>query len=127
MTPQAIPKRGFTLMVILLLAIALSAIALVYTRHEARVLFMEQESLSRKRDALNTEYHRLQLEQSAYGAYHEIEARAPRDLGLRAPSPEEIYLIGDQGGYFFTGLEPTTSPASLVQNDSPADATERQE
>ncbi|MEM6817348.1 MAG: cell division protein FtsL [Pseudomonadota bacterium] len=126
MSVRTTQRRGFTLMVMLLLAIALSAVALVYTRHEARVLHMEQESLSRKRDALNTEYHRLQLEQSAYGAYHEIEARAPRDLGLRAPSPEEIYLIGDQGGYSFTGLELNTT-APVVQNGLPVDATERQE
>lgn len=99
-------RRGLSLLALLLLALTLSCIGLVYTRHESRELFIELQELSRERDALNTQYHQLQLEQSAHAAFSEIEKMAPEKLGLHAPSVDEVYLIGDDGRYWFTGLAP---------------------
>ncbi|MEL7024318.1 MAG: cell division protein FtsL [Pseudomonadota bacterium] len=101
-------RRGLTLSMALLLALVVSAIALVYTRHQSRQLFIELQELSRQRDALNIQYQSLQLEQGAHAAYNRLEERAPDELGLHAPSPQEVYLIGSDGRYWFTGLAPMT-------------------
>lgn len=122
-------RRGLTLAMTLLLALVVSAIALVYTRHQSRQLFIELQELSRERDALNTQYQSLQLEQGAHAAYNRLEERAPKELGLHAPAPEEVYLIGSDGRYWFTGLAPMTEAlaAQLAEAEASAGDPARQE
>ncbi len=74
----------------------ISAIALVYTKHEARKIFVELEQLTTERDELNIEWGQLQIEQSTWATHARIERVALDELALKRPKPTEIYLIERQ-------------------------------
>ncbi len=74
----------------------LSALALVYTKHESRTLFIELQGLSQERDDLNIEYGQLQIEQSMWATHSRIEKLASEDLELIRPESEDIYVIEQQ-------------------------------
>lgn len=71
----------------------MSALAIVYTKHESRKLFVELEALTLERDQLNTEWGQLQIEQSTWATHARIEQVANDDLSLVRPAPSEIYVI----------------------------------
>ena len=71
----------------------LSAIALVYTKHESRKLFVELEQLTQERDELNIEWGQLQIEQSTWAQHARIEQVASEDLSLVRPEATEIFVI----------------------------------
>ena len=71
----------------------LSALALVYTKHESRKLFVELEALTNERDQLNIEWGQLQIEQSTWSTHARIEQVATEDLSLVRPEATEIYVI----------------------------------
>ena len=70
-----------------------SALAIVYTKHESRKLFVELENLTAERDALNIEWGQLQIEQSTWAAHARIERVAVEEMSLVRPQSEEIYVI----------------------------------
>jgi cell division protein FtsL len=74
----------------------ISALAIVYTKHEARKLFIEHEQLMSQRDDLNTEYGQLQIEQSTWATHARIERVAVEELALVRPRPTEIFVIEQQ-------------------------------
>ena len=71
----------------------ISAMALVYTKHESRKLFVELEQLSHERDELNIEWGQLQIEQSTWAQHARIEQVAVDDLALVRPETSEIFVI----------------------------------
>ena len=71
----------------------LSAMALVYTKHESRKLFIELEALADERDRLNIEWGQLQIEQSTWATHARIERVAAEDLALERPATADIYVI----------------------------------
>ncbi len=71
----------------------MSAMALVYTKHEARKLFVELEGLSHERDDLNIEWGQLQIEQSTWATHARIEQVALDRLSLVRPESTEIFVI----------------------------------
>ncbi len=83
--------------VMLVLALAavcvVSALALVYTKHEARKLFVQLEDLTERRDELNIEWGQLQIEQSTWATHARIERVATDDLALTRPLADEIFVI----------------------------------
>ena len=90
----ATPSRPPVLVtVIFALVCVVSAIALIYTKHDARRLFIELESLSADRDQLNIEWGQLQIEQSTWATHARIERVAAEDLSLLRPKATEIYVI----------------------------------
>lgn len=70
-----------------------SAMALVYTKHESRKLFVELEQLTTGRDELNIEWGQLQIEQSTWATHARIEQVATEDLKLTRPDTTEIFVI----------------------------------
>lgn len=91
---QVVPQRqSFLLVVIFALVCVMSAMALVYTKHESRTLFVELEQLSDERDELNIEWGQLQIEQSTWATHSRIEKVAAEDLALVRPEATEIYVI----------------------------------
>jgi cell division protein FtsL len=78
------------------LVCVLSAMALVYTKHESRRLFVELESLTDERDRLNIEWGQLQIEQSTWATHARIEKVATDDLSLVRPDSSEIFIIERQ-------------------------------
>jgi len=73
-----------------------SAMALVYTKHESRRLFVELEQLTQERDELNIEWGQLQIEQSTWATHARIEQVATDDLSLVRPQSTEIFVIERQ-------------------------------
>jgi len=72
------------------------AMALVYTKHESRKLFVELEELTRERDELNIEWGQLQIEQSTWATHGRIEQVASDKLSLVRPDPDDVYVIERQ-------------------------------
>ena len=95
---MAISKNGQPILLLMIFAVVcvISAIALVYTKHESRKLFVELEQLTNERDELNIEWGQLQIEQSTWATHARIERVALEELALVRPKSTEIYLIERQ-------------------------------
>ncbi|KAF1005958.1 MAG: Cell division protein FtsL [Luteibacter sp.] len=63
-----------------------SAIDVIWHRQQARTLSIQLYKLAAERDALQSEYGRLLLEQATYADPQVVEERATRDLGM-VPQP----------------------------------------
>jgi cell division protein FtsL len=91
---QAVSRpQSFLLTFVFAVVCVLSAIALVYTKHESRKLFVELEALTQVRDELNIEWGQLQIEQSTWAQHARIEKVATDDLALVRPAAADIYVI----------------------------------
>lgn len=88
--PATLPL-GLTL--VLVLACVASAMAIIHTRQKSRELFVELQRLSAQRDALNIDWGRLQIEQSAYATHARVERLAQRELALERPQASDIYIV----------------------------------
>lgn len=77
----------------LLAAVLVSALLVVQARHQSRVVFAEIQALENRRDALNEEWGRLQLEQSTWAMASRIENLARTRLEMRSPAPEQLILV----------------------------------
>ncbi len=86
-------RQPFALVLVFAIVCVTSAIALVYTKHESRRLFVELESLTEERDELNIEWGQLQIEQSTWATHARIEQVATDDLELMRPEATEIFVI----------------------------------
>ena len=78
---------------LLLFAVVASALGVVWTRHESRVLFVQLTQLQNQRDDLNIEYGRLELEQATYAEPRRIDDEARQKLGMVDPRPQDIRLL----------------------------------
>ncbi|HZX72636.1 MAG TPA: cell division protein FtsL [Rhodanobacter sp.] len=79
--------------VLLLFVVVASALGVVWTRHESRVLFVQLTALQNQRDDLNIEYGRLELEQATYAEPRRIDDEARQKLGMIEPRPQDIRLL----------------------------------
>lgn len=86
-------RQPFMLTLVFALVCVMSAVALVYTKHESRKLFIELEALNSERDKLNIEWGQLQIEQSTWATHARIEQVAADELALTRPKSDEIYVI----------------------------------
>jgi cell division protein FtsL len=84
---------GALIMLILLMAALASALGVVWTRHESRVLFVILTTLQNQRDELNIEYGKLELEQATYAEPRRIDDDARQKLGMVNPRPQDIRLL----------------------------------
>ena len=78
---------------VLLVANIVSALAVVYARHQHRQLFVQMSRLERARDELNIEFGRLQLEQATWSESNRIDQVARDRLGMKFPEGAEIVVI----------------------------------
>jgi len=88
-----IKQQPFLLVFVFAVVCVLSAMALVYTKHESRKLFVELEGLTHERDNLNIEWGQLQIEQSTWATHARIEQVAADRLSLIRPQSTEIFVI----------------------------------
>ena len=79
--------------IVLALLISVVASAVVWTRHENRVLFVSLTALQNQRDDLNIEYGRLELEQATHAEPRRIDDEARQKLGMFEPRPQDIRLL----------------------------------
>ena len=95
--PAANSAKGFDgsrfTAVVLLLATIASGMMLVYSRHQARVLFQQLEALSTQHDEQQIEWGRLQLEQATWSENSRIEQIARDRLGLDFPEQTKVVVI----------------------------------
>ena len=80
-------------LLVMLTAVMVSAIAVVWTRHQSRVLFVQLTQLQSQRDDLNIEFGRLELEQATWAEPRRIDDEARSKLGMFMPSPQDIRLV----------------------------------
>jgi cell division protein FtsL len=78
---------------ILLVAIIATSLAVVYSRHQDRKLFIELQALGYDKDAMDVEYGQLQLEQSTLTTHGKVEQAARTRLGMVNPSPQQVQII----------------------------------
>lgn len=90
------PRQPLLLTLVFAIVCVVSALAMIYTKHEARKLFVELEQLTAERDKLNIEWGQLQIEQSTWATHARIERVAADDLSLVRPEATEIYVIERQ-------------------------------
>jgi cell division protein FtsL len=89
-------RQPFLLIFVFSVVCVLSSMAMIYTKHESRKLFVELEQLTDQRDELNIEWGQLQIEQSTWATHARIEKVATDDLSLLRPEATEIYVIERQ-------------------------------
>ncbi|HEX2493851.1 MAG TPA: cell division protein FtsL [Steroidobacter sp.] len=70
-----------------------SAVGVVWTKHQARSLFIQWQALIAERDALDIEWGQLKLEQSAWSTHGRVEQTARVDLKMVIPRPDEVHLL----------------------------------
>lgn len=84
---------GLFSLLLLLGAVLASAIAVVWTRHQSRSLFVQFSQLQSQRDELNIEYGRLELEQATWAEPRRIDSEARTKLGMFTPRPQDVQLV----------------------------------
>ncbi len=89
-------RQPFLLTFVFALGCVISAVALIYVKHESRKIFVELEQLTTARDELNIEWGQLQIEQSTWATHARIEKVAREQLSLVRPKSTEIYVIERQ-------------------------------
>ena len=70
-----------------------AAIAVVWSKHEARSLFIELQRLHAERDRLDIEWGQLKLEQSAFAMHGRVEQTARGNLEMVVPRPDEVRIV----------------------------------
>ena len=81
------------LLAILIAANVLSAIGVVFARHEHRQLFIALTKAEKARDELNIEFGRLQLEQATWAESNRIDQVARMRLGMKFPEAGDIVVV----------------------------------
>jgi len=81
------------IMAVLWVALLAAAIAVVWSKHQARSLFIELQALHSERDALDIEWGQLKLEQSAWAMHGRVEQTARLSLEMVVPRPDEVRIV----------------------------------
>jgi cell division protein FtsL len=64
----------------------------VFVRHRHRQTFIELSRAERKRDDINLEFGRLQLEQATLAEANRVD-RSPREAGHEVPEAADIVVV----------------------------------
>ena len=78
---------------VLWLAVLASSVQVIYSRHKARDTFMQLDKLSAERDALETEWGRLQLEQSYWSSHAFVERVANAKMQMSIPQTRDVRIV----------------------------------
>ena len=62
--------------------------------HQKRILFIEYQGLIKERDALKTEWKRIQIELSQLSSGLRLEDIARSKVNMSIPNPSSINIIG---------------------------------
>ncbi|MBI3772958.1 MAG: cell division protein FtsL [Gammaproteobacteria bacterium] len=81
------------LLVVMGVAVLLSALTVVYAKFKSRTLFSELQALQAEKDGLDVEWGQLQLEQSTLTAHGRIEGIARSRLGLTLPTQKQVVIV----------------------------------
>lgn len=79
--------------VAMVLLVMVSAIGVIYAKHNNRMLYVELRKLQQERDELNVDWGRLQLEQSTWATHGRIEGVARTRLDMRTLNYGEVVIV----------------------------------
>lgn len=82
---QLMDHGGLMLPLALALAVMVSALAVVRTKHENRALVNQAEKLRQEKEQLQSEWAQLQLEEATLGDHSRVERIAREQLGMIEP------------------------------------------
>ncbi len=82
-----------SVLAIMMVVVLVSALGVVYIKHQSRKLFVELQSLQKNRDELNIEWGKLLLEMTTLATPTRVENIARNKLGMKAPLPESIIIV----------------------------------
>lgn len=82
-----------TSLLTLVAVVFVTALAVVYVKHESRKLFVDLQGLELQRDNLDVEWGRLQLEESTWAAHGRVENVAHTQLGMGLPPKDQVVLV----------------------------------
>ena len=78
----------------LLLTLVLgSALAVIYVKHQSRVLFSELRGIQKQQDRQVIEWGRLQLQNTTLATHSNVESRARKDLEMQLPEKVELVRL----------------------------------
>lgn len=77
----------------LMLLLMVTAVLVVYAKHQNRMLYTRLNALQQQRDELNVDWGRLQLELSTWATHGRIESVARRQLGMRTLNYGEVVIV----------------------------------
>jgi len=86
-------KLQILILIIVLLANIGSALGVVYSRHESRLLAVELSALESQQDEGLAEWSRLQIEQGWLADASQIEKKARGVLHMQQPDKTQILVI----------------------------------
>ena len=86
-------KKWYRRAFILFLLICFSGLGEVYLEHQKRILFINYQSLIKERDALKTEWKRIQIELSQLSSGLRLEDIARSKVNMSIPNPSTINII----------------------------------
>jgi len=92
MSVKPLPPGSF-LLLLLFIAVLISALAVSYTAHWNRQLLNAHFAELSVRDKAQAEWGRLVLEQSTWTAHNRIESLAVSQLQMRIPEPAEVRMV----------------------------------
>jgi cell division protein FtsL len=78
---------------LLLLVVVVSAVCVVFSKHQGRKLFIELQALEYERDAMDVEWGQLQLEQSTLTTQGQVEVAARDRLGMVVQSADNMVIV----------------------------------
>lgn len=79
--------------VLLILAVFVTALAVVMTSHSCRQLVAQMQDVRDTGEQLNFEHGKLRIERSTFGAPALIENMARTRLGMRPPRDSEVVVL----------------------------------
>ncbi|MGB5179329.1 MAG: cell division protein FtsL [Gammaproteobacteria bacterium] len=80
-------------LIVILLALVISSVGVVYSKHKARKLFVEWTALGNERDNMDIEWGQLQLEQSTLSTHGRVERDAREQLGMVGLSADNMVIL----------------------------------
>lgn len=81
----------------LVTTVVISALSVVYVRHQHRIAYSAFQTEESLRDDLNDEWGQLLIEENLWSFPHRIERDATKVLSMRAPDAKETQYIGLPG------------------------------
>ncbi len=89
---QPVRSLGLGLMALVMV----SAIAIVYVRHQHRLTFIALQEAQAERDRLNMEWRQLLVEESTWSGHHLVEKSARRKLQMMVPVAVDTIDLEDR-------------------------------
>jgi cell division protein FtsL len=92
-SPRQVKAPPVRTLVVLTMLVMISALGVVYAKHQSRKLFVELQTLHNTRDAMDIEWGQLQLEQSTLATHGRVEGSAGAKLGMVIPEANQVVIL----------------------------------